>query len=170
MNRPTFKSQFAIALACCIGFTCSAFAGDKVPFKGCLDGTLVSRTPINPPVVFDHFKAEGRATHLGRFEVVIEAVVDFGTQPVMAEGTYTFTAANGDVLVADFVGSSALVAPGLVLITERCTVDPESSTGRFVGAKGTFTVERRADAATGVNGETTGDFEGTISLRRGKNR
>jgi hypothetical protein len=170
MNHPASRFSYALALAGCLGLTCSSLAGDRVPFKGCLDGILVSRTPLDPPVVFDHFEAEGRATHLGRFELVIEAVVDFGTQPVTAEGTFTFTAANGDVLAADFVGSSALVVPGLVLITEHCTVDPDRSTGRFAGANGTFTVERLADAATGVNGETTGDFEGTISLRAKKKR
>jgi len=167
MTYGTFRSNFTLTLAICAGMTCSAIAGDKVPFTGSLDGVLVSRTPVAPPVVFDHFEAEGEVTHLGHCEIVIEAFVNFGTQPVTAEGTYTFTAANGDILVADFVGSSALVVPGLVLITEHCTVNPDDSTGRFAGATGTFTVERLADAATGVNGETTGHFEGSITLRRG---
>ena len=79
----------------------------------------VSRTPLDPPRFADVFEAAGQATHLGQFELVIEAVVDFGTRPVTGEGTMTFTAANGDTLVADFTGSSALVAPGLVLITEH---------------------------------------------------
>ncbi|MFO1095358.1 MAG: hypothetical protein U0992_18940 [Planctomycetaceae bacterium] len=175
MTFRTIRSAFALALVACVGMTCLAIAGNKstnggnrLPFKGCLDGILVSRTPIAPPVVFDHFEAEGHATHLGRCDIVIEATVNFGTQPVSGEGTYTFTAANGDVLVADFFGSSALVVPGLVLITEYCTVNPDDSTGQFAGAEGEFTVERLADAATGVNGETTGDFDGWISLRRGK--
>ena len=41
--------------------------------------------------------------------------------------------------MADFVGSSALVEPGLVLITEHCVVNPDDSTGRFAGAQGTVT-------------------------------
>jgi len=68
------------------------------------------------------------------------------------------------MLVAEFTGSSALVVPGLVLITEYCTVNPHLSTGRFAGATGSFTSERLADAATGVNGETVGAFVGRISL------
>jgi hypothetical protein len=107
---------------------------------------------------------KGQATYLGRFDRVIEATVDFGTRPVTGAGTYIFTSANGDQLVADHTGFSALVEPGTVLITEHATIDPNRSTGRFAGAEGTFTVKRLADAATGVGGLTRGAFEGTISL------
>jgi len=144
-----------------------AAAAGLLPFKGTLEGRHISRTPVVPPVVFDRFEAEGQATHLGRFELVIEATVDFGSRPVTGAGTYTFTAANGDKLVADHTGFSALVGPGVVLITEHAVVDPNRSTGRFAGAEGTFTVERLADAATGVGGVTVGTFEGTISLPAG---
>ena len=142
-------------------------AGDWLPFKGTLEGRHVSRSPLAPPVVFDRFEAGGQATQLGRFELVIEATVDFGSRPVTGVGTHTFTAANGDKLVADHTGFSALVAPGSVLITEHAVIDPDRSTGRFAGAEGTFTVERLADAATGVGGVTVGSFEGTISLAPG---
>jgi hypothetical protein len=135
----------------------------SVPFKGTLEGLHASRTPLDPPLVHDRFEAEGQATLLGRFELVIEATVDFGSRPVIGAGTYTFIAANGDRLVADHVGSSALVSPGIVLITEHAVIDPDRSTGRFAGAEGRFTVERRADAATGVGGVTAGTFSGTIS-------
>ena len=129
-------------------------------------GSLVSRTPVDPPVVFDVFQIEGNATHLGKFTLVLKALVDFGTLPPTAAGTLTFTAANGDELVADFTGSSQLVVPGLVLITEHATIDPDRSTGRFAGATGEFTIERLADAATGVNGITIGSFSGTITRAR----
>lgn len=142
-----------------------ATGAEPVPFKGTLEGLHASRTPLNPPVVFDRFEAGGQATQLGQFELVIEATVDFGARPVTGAGTYTFTAANGDQLVADHTGFSALVAPGMVLITEHAIIDPSRSTGRFAGAEGTFTVERLADAATGVGGVTVGTFEGAISLR-----
>jgi hypothetical protein len=141
-----------------------AAAADLLPFKGTLEGRHVSRTSLAPPVVFDRFEADGQATQLGRFELVIEATVDFGSRPVTGAGTYTFAAANGDKLVADHTGFSALVGPGVVLITEHAVVDPNRSTGRFAGAEGSFTVERLADAATGVGGVTVGTFEGTISL------
>jgi hypothetical protein len=140
-------------------------AAESVPFKGTLEGLHVSRTPLDPPFVFDRFEADGQATQLGQFELVIQATVNFGSRPVTGTGTYTFTAANGDQLVAEQTGSSALVGPGIVLITEQAIIDANRSTGRFAGAQGTFTVERLADAATGVGGPTVGTFEGTISLR-----
>jgi hypothetical protein len=149
------------------GFASHAAAGpaaDLLPFKGTLEGGHISRTPLAPPFVFDRFETEGQATQLGQFELVIEATVNFGSRPVTGAGTYTFTAANGDRLVADHTGFSALVVPGVVLITEHAVIDPNRSTGRFAGAVGSFTVERLADAATGVGGVTVGAFEGTISL------
>ncbi len=141
-----------------------AAAAGPVPFKGTLEGLHASRTPLTPPVVHDRFETQGQATQLGQFELVIEATVDFGSRPVTGFGTYTFTAANGDRLVADHTGSSALVMPGTVLITEHAIIDPDRSTGRFAGAEGTFTVERLADAATGVGGLTVGAFAGTVSV------
>jgi hypothetical protein len=159
-----FAAGLALATVVLAGLSAPAVAGHPVPFRGNLDGTHVSRTPLAPGLVFDVFELTGTGTQLGQFDVVIEAVVDFRTLPVTGEGTFTFTAANGDVLVADNVGFSSLVEPGLVLITEHAVIDPDSSTGRFAGATGSFTVKRLADAATGVNGATIGSFEGWISL------
>ena len=139
-------------------------AAPAVPFAGSLEGTHTSRTPVAPPVFFDRFDAQGEASHLGRFWVVITATVDLGARPVTGTGTYTFVAADGDRLVAEHTGSSALVRPGTVLITEHATIDPVRSSGRFAGARGSFTVERLADAATGVGGVTRGTIEGSISL------
>jgi hypothetical protein len=136
-----------------------------LPFKGKMEGRHMSRTPIQPPLVFDVFELTGQATQLGQFKLVIESAVNFTVFPVTGSGTFTFTAANGDKLVAAQTGSSRLLAPGVVLITEVATVDPERSTGRFAGATGSLTAERRADAATGVTGITSGSFEGTITLR-----
>ena len=144
--------------------TASAAPQMVLPFKGTLDGRHASRTPLAPPFVFDRFEAEGQATGLGQFALIIEATVNFGARPVTGVGTYTFTAANGDRLVADHTGFSALVEPGIVFITEHAVIDPVRSTGRFAGATGTFTVGRFADAATGVGGLTMGTFEGTISI------
>jgi hypothetical protein len=161
-----FASHAAAETANQVGLADQSAAADLLPFKGTLEGRHISRTPLDPPFVFDRFEAEGQATQLGQFKLVIEATVDFGSLPVTGVGTYTFTAANGDQLVADDTGFSALAGPGIVLITEHAIIDPNHSTGRFAGAEGTFTVERLADAATGVGGVTTGTFEGTISLPR----
>ena len=154
----------ALAVVVIAGLTGPALASAPLPLKGSMEGVHVSRTPLDPPRFFDVFEGAGQATQLGQFQMVIETSVDFGTRPVTGGGTLTFTAANGDTLVAAITGSSALVSPGLVLITEVAIIDPDRSTGRFAGATGTFTLERLADAATGVTGATSGSFEGTISL------
>ena len=137
-----------------------------VPFSGTIDGVHTSRTPLTPPVFEDRFDLGGQATLLGQMELVIESTVDFGARPVTGFGTMTFTAADGDRLVAEQTGASTLVAPGSVLITEHAVIDPDLSTGRFAGAEGTFVVERLADAATGVGGRTSGSFTGSVVLPR----
>lgn len=169
MLEMSVASRLGLTVLGLLTFASPTFAGQgpeapPVPFKGAVEGVHASRTPLTAPFVFDRFEAEGEATHLGRFDLVIEATVDFGSRPVTAAGTYTFIAANGDRLVADHTGFSTLVRPGTVLITEQAIIDPNRSTGRFAGAEGAFTVERLADAATGVGGVTAGRFEGTISL------
>ena len=166
MKRQFFSANVLIALFVVLSLRGTTQAVEPVPFKGSQEGTLVSRTPISPGIVFDHFESFGNATQLGTFDLVIEAVVDFRFLPVTGVGTMTFIAANGDELVADFSGSSALVVPGLVLITENAVINPDQSTGRFAGATGTFTSQRLADAATGVNGVTMGSFSGAILLAR----
>lgn len=139
-----------------------ATAGEQVPFKGALEGALVSRVPNPAPPVFDdRIELTGAATQLGEFELVIEATVDFGNPPPIAVGTAAFTAANGDTLVADVIGTSMPVIPGVVvLITEDAIIDPDGSTGRFAGATGSFTIERLFDLTTF---ETVGSFDGAIS-------
>lgn len=164
MHRFRSVASFALTILIFAEFAGASLAGELLPFQGSFEGLHISRTPIAPPTFFDVFEVAGQATQLGQFELAIEAVVDFGSRPVTAEGTHTFVAANGDVLVADFTGFSALVVPGLVLITENAIIDPDRSTGRFAGATGAFTIERLADAATGVTGVTAGTFEGSISL------
>ena len=167
MFRRLLTTVCAIAILAA-GFAGGSLAGELLPFNGRFEGRHISRTPLEPPFVFDVFEVAGQGTQLGQFGMVIEAVVDFGSRPVTGIGTFSITAANGDKIVASFTGSSALVVPGLVLITEHATIDPGRSTGRFAGAKGTFTVMRLADAATGVTGVTTGSFAGTISLGVGQ--
>ena len=162
MKRHTSAASIALAILAAAGLASPALGGEGVPFRGSMEGRHVSRTPLDPPLAFDVFELSGTATQLGRFHLTIEVLVDFGSRPVTGVGTLTLVAANGDTVVADISGFSALVSPGLVLITEHAIIDPDRSTGRFAGATGEFTVERLADAATGVTGVTLGSFDGTI--------
>jgi hypothetical protein len=131
----------------------AASQGTSVPFKGNFEGTQ-RITPLQPPLAFVDGSATGNATHLGRFTVEFPHTANFATRT--GEGTFTFTAANGDTLTADFTGQAQ---PGpIVSIEEHATIT--GGTGRFAGATGSFIVQRQFDPATGT---TMGSFEGTIS-------
>jgi hypothetical protein len=163
MNRRNFVAGLALAVLSVLGLAGPAAAGDQVPLRGRFDGT-VTATPINPPLFAILVEGEGHASHLGRFTVSVPHVVDRSTR--LASGTYVFTAANGDTLTADFTGQSFPTdTPGVLAIVEHATIT--GGTGRFAGATGGFTVERRFDTAAGT---TTAAIDGTISSGGGSSR
>jgi hypothetical protein len=130
-------------------------AGEKVPFKGSLEGTATI-TPLTPPLASVRIEATGNATQLGSFTVAIPHIVNQSTST--GSGSYEFVAANGDTLTADFTGQATLAAPGVLSILETATIT--GGTGRFAGATGSFTGRRVFNIATAT---TTGSFEGTVS-------
>jgi hypothetical protein len=159
MTRHYSAARFAIAFLALLAFVRPAAAGDQIPFKGSLEATAVERTfiPGNPPHVFIRLEGTGHASHLGQFTFVAPHFINPANGTV--EGTYEFTAANGDMLFADFTAHSTPI-PGstLVLVEDSATIT--GGTGRFAGATGSFTAERIVDTAAGT---TEGSFEGTIS-------
>jgi hypothetical protein len=128
-------------------------AAKTVPFKGDMEGTS-SATLLQPPLAFVVVTATGNATHLGRFSVQMPHTVNFAT--ASGQGTFTFTAANGDTVTGTFSGQ-AQVGP-ITSIVENAMIT--GGTGRFAGAAGTFTLKRLLDQAAQT---TTGSFEGTIT-------
>lgn len=130
-------------------------AGDQVPFRGTMSGTATI-TPISPPIVSVLLQTEGQASQLGRFTLEAPHTVNQAT--LTATGTYTFVAADGDILTASLSGSATLVAPGVLSIAETGVIT--GGTGRFAGATGTFSTARIFYPATG---ETHGTFDGWIS-------
>ena len=129
-------------------------SGQVVPFKGRLEG-VVTITPLDPPFSFVSIAATGNATQLGRFTLQVPHTVNFAT--ATGVGTFTFTAANGDLLTADFTGLADTSTP-VFSIVEHATIT--GGTGRFAGATGSFTATRLFDP---VAGTTTGSIEGAIS-------
>lgn len=127
-----------------------------LPFRGSFEGTQT----LTPPDSVNG-RATGTGTYLGQFTVEFPHTVNFVTRS--GEGTYRFTAANGDELTAHFIGQ-AQGAPPIVSIVEHATIT--GGTGRFKSATGSFTVERRFNQA---NGTTDGSFEGTISSLGARN-
>jgi hypothetical protein len=69
-------------------------------------------------------------------------------------------AANGDSISATVAGSlDPTTTPDVFSVTEIDTIT--GGTGRFAGAKGSFTVERLVNPVTGF---TSGSFNGGISI------
>lgn len=134
----------------------SAWGGELVPFSGSLQAheAVVSQ---GPGTFVTDGTGEGIATQLGRFTVTWEFTVTLadgsGTGPVR------FIAANGDQIFMTAVGQSEPTAtPGVFRIVEIQVIT--GGTGRFSGAKGSFSVERLVDLTTGL---TSGSFHGTIT-------
>jgi hypothetical protein len=149
-------ASLALAFLAVVGLAGPVTAGEDVPFKGSFEGD-VTVTPLTPPFVRVDVEATGQATHLGTFTLDIPHVVNRADRT--AVGTYEFTAANGDMLFADFTGKATPTAiPGVLYIEETATIT--GGTGRFAGATGSFTVERLYDT---IAGTTIGSFDGTIS-------
>jgi hypothetical protein len=146
----------AVALLASVLLARPVEAGKQVPFKGKLEG-VVTRSGA-PPIITVDIAAEGNASQLGRFELSIPHSVDVTTRTAI--GSYLFVAANGDTLIAEFVGQSMPLPedPTVLHIVETATIT--GGTGRFAGATGGFTSERLYDT---IEGTTIGSFEGTVS-------
>jgi len=153
----TFRLPLSLlaVLALAVTLAGPVAAADEVTFKGRLAGT-VAVIPLDPPLASVLIEATGNATQLGAFTLQVPHLVNQATRT--AEGSYVFTASNGDMLTADFTGQATLVEPGV--LTTRETAVITGGTGRFAGASGSFIADRTFYLATG---ETVGSFEGSVS-------
>jgi len=131
-------------------------ADNELPFRGRFEGG-VTATPIDSQFLSELTKGMGDATQLGRFAFVRPETVNLLTSTSI--GSFAFTAANGDILTADFTGQGSTTAtPGVLSVVETAFIS--GGTGRFAGATGHFTVTSSFEFATML---TSGSFEGTIS-------
>ena len=137
-----------------------AAAGKPVPFHGSIQGIEIA--DVQFPRLFVDGSGSGRATHLGRFTVTYEVVVDFLTHETF--GSYLFTAANGDSLATDITGlGTPTENPDVHSIVEVHTIT--GGTGRFAGATGSFIKTSLLNLVTSVN---SGSFNGTIAFGKTK--
>ena len=133
-----------------------AVAEEQSPIKGSIQGVEIA--DVQFPRFFVDGSGSGRATHLGRFTVTYEVVVDFLTHETF--GSYLFTAANGDSLATDITGlGTPTENPDVHSIVEVHTIT--GGTGRFAGATGSFIKTSLLNLVTSVN---SGSFDGTIVL------
>jgi len=118
---------FSVLAAVLAALTLSgpATAAEKqVPFKGGSSGvvTTVRFDPV-AGIAYVRVEGKGQATHLGRFTVTADVAVDVATG--IPKGTWTLTAANGDMLFLTMVGYGIDAAHGFGAFTVV------GGTGRF---------------------------------------
>src|SRR5262249_55939730 len=90
MKRHSPTARLALVVLAVLGLAGPAAAGEQVPFKGSLEGTVTRSDP--PPPIHVNATATGTATQLGLFSLEIPYVVT----PPIGHGFYDFVAANGD--------------------------------------------------------------------------
>jgi hypothetical protein len=122
----------------------------QVPFKGTFEGN----DTVIPPTITT--AATGTGTLVGHF-----SLTDVVTLTSLT-GTGQWIAANGNIIYTTFV-ASPVPGPVVFEITESHTVT--GGTGRFAGARGSFTVERTHIVEPSADGThvTFGSFDGTIT-------
>jgi hypothetical protein len=135
----------------------SAQQGTDLPFRGTFTGQ--SRATFEPPdVLVITATVTGTATHLGRFEAHAG-----GRGP--EDGTFNFTAANGDQLFTTTVAVPVeFIPPNVSKVEIDATI--VGGTGRFQRASGTLRIHLTdvIDFASST-GSWSGSIEGHISWR-----
>jgi hypothetical protein len=130
-----------------------AKGGSTLPFKGTFQGT---ETEDGAP---HHLLGSGEASHLGRFTLAAEYIVN---QSVLtASGTAVWTAANGDQLFTDASADAVLEFP-IIRIAETQIIT--GGTGRFTSASGSIFLAYSFDVQR-YPFEVSGSMTGTINLR-----
>jgi hypothetical protein len=133
--------------------TVQARGGSELPFRGTFEA---SETESGPGGAQHHLEGTGNATHLGRFAITSNFIVNSTT--VTGAGTAIWTAANGDQIFTDVTGQGVVTFPTLI-VDETHTIT--GGTGRFEGASGTFIDERTINLPTLTSSAT---ITGMISL------
>ena len=165
--KTSMKTKLRLpAAAIFLTMALSGVAGtDKqVPFKGTLHGQETDVFQGSPPdqILVVNGGVSGMATHLGRFTMTYNVTVSLPAGSSI--GSAQLTAANGDVIFTTNVGQGTAVPnmPGINQVVEINTIT--GGTGRFAGAKGSFTVERLVDLTDLAAVPTSGSFNGILTL------
>jgi hypothetical protein len=125
----------------------------QTPFRGTVNA-VESGTTVFPTRFLDR-EGSGVATYLGKYTEHVTMVINIPTLSSM--GAATFTAANGDTLLATVAGQATRTSPTTLSIVEVYTVT--GGTGRFADATGSFTLHSTVDQTTGIS---SGTFSGAI--------
>ena len=135
------------------------FWGDEASFTGIPAGRCVEFADVAD--VVSSFIGEGIVTHLGRVTIKAEHCSDLDTGRY-ADGRFTITAANGDILKGTYTSGVSLTGPPVVEFTDVVTF-VDGGTGRFEHASGGG---HEAGVFNVVSNEWSIRIEGTIRYSR----
>ena len=151
--RHTVFVGLVAALTVSLSVAVSALAAET-PFKGTVNAVETGETAFPNRFVDRH--GTGTAAYLGNYTEHVTMQIFIPTLSSM--GTATFTAANGDTLVASVAGQATRTSPTTLSIVEHYTIT--GGTGRFADATGSFDLESTLDQTTGVsNGRLSGSID-----------
>ena len=150
-----------------VGLVSSAVEAGVIPISGTFAGSE-SFTPFPNPAegIYVNGSVMSTDTALGPFTLFYSIPADFAfvfTPPGNAGGSRLIVgdAANGDSILACFLGiNSGSCANGDLRHVDPWTII--GGTGRYAGARGSFTLDRCLNFDTG---ETSGTISGTIVVR-----
>jgi hypothetical protein len=152
----------ALALSLVLGAVLPgpAVGGESLPLKGNFTFHHSPPEPVSldPLILFVEGDFSGKSTHLGTLTGSGEGLLDVDTLTFV--GSFTWVAANGDEIFADFVGFEfPSDTPGIfdIVLSFKIT----GGTGRFAGASGSATAVGLDDPFDTMS--VTGSFDGSIS-------
>ena len=129
---------------------------NRLSFNGTVQSTETSVTVF--PTMSVTATGSGNATQLGAFTIHYQ--VEINLLDLSSTETAQFSGTNGDSLRAEAVGQATENrTPGMLNVVDIYKIT--GGTGRFDGARGTFTLNRLVSVTTGAASST---FEGYLLL------
>ena len=167
MKKEIKRISLMTAIFLTVALVSSAVAAGVIPINGTVAGSEID-TPFPDPAegVYVNGSVTSTDTQLGPFTQFYSAPVAFafrGMLPGDIAGLRLIVgdAANGDsILTYDLGNNPGSCANGDLHIVETATII--GGTGRYAGARGSYTLDRCVNPATG---ETSGTISGTIVVR-----
>ena len=167
MKKEIKRISLMTAIFLAVGLASSAVEAGVMQINGTIAGSESGAPFPNPAEgVYVNGSVRSTDTALGPFTLFYSLPVDFAfadTPPGNAGGSRLIVgdAANGDSILTSSIGANpGSCANGDLHLVETNTI--VGGTGRYAGARGSFTTDQCSNFVTG---ETSGTISGTIVVR-----
>lgn len=140
--------RFYFTLLTLLGCTTVLSATDVLMIRGMDMGTSISNATADPNVLLTQDTAQGELTHLGRYTMRAQELVNVKTLQITS-GEFTLTTATGDTLTGMYSGTGKPSNTPNV-ITYDVAGPITGGTGRFAHANGVMLFLGTTDLVTGV--------------------